>query len=245
MPHSTRRFVFLLTLLSACGSSESEPSPGSTTDEVDTAPMRETDDHASDTVQPHGSSSSGSTGAESSSSSGSTVDDPRCGNCLYAQDCGLLEGTLEACVEACTAQLDAIDNPACLAATVALQECHAEATCDGVFETCSAQFDAEYQACSASSDEPMCIELVHAAPDASECRIEQTCTNLEDQADYAQRIECDGTSCTCLADGEDVGSCDADGLCPFIVDANPKDPATLEHYDAFAMACCGFEPVPL
>ncbi|MFZ6182858.1 hypothetical protein [Nannocystis pusilla] len=114
----------------------------------------------------------------------------------------------------------------CVAPAVALYQCVGGLTCEELeaeeWPTCAAEEDALPEACG----EPDCQNLgASAGPDS--CSYGYACPNAP-----AEEIVCEGDTCTCLVDGEAMGTCGAsEGFC----DLEPYEKADI------AFECCGFE----
>lgn len=114
----------------------------------------------------------------------------------------------------------------CIAPSVALYQCVGGLTCEELlaeaWPTCAAEEEALPEACG----EPDCQNLGSSAgPDS--CSFGYQCPDSG-----AQEIACEGDTCTCLVDGEAMGTCGAsEGFC----DLEPYDKADI------AFECCGFE----
>ncbi len=191
---------------------------------------------ANDSSSEGGDDSSGTTGAEGE----------MCGQCVYAEACGLLEGSFDDCLNGCELTVDNIEDEACRQATIDLNRCHGTATCDGIFETCDAEFQAEFAAC--ENTEPHCTALTYIAKDVSECSVQQSCANISGEDDFSQGVQCgDDGDCTCFYDDVMVGSCQVGSFCVDLEAIPGDDPTGLADalMEEFLEGCCGFEPLPL
>lgn len=142
--------------------------------------------------------------------------------------CGLRPGGAM-CLAVCEEQL-MVDDPACAAASEALFQCVADMTCEE-FEAfvngvdpgpCLDAGEAQEDACKGSSDE--CEVGVGGDMRGTLCEFTKSCPDT-----MTVTMQCGQESCSCLVGDQEVGMCDAGGVC--------QDLGGLEDK---AAECCGF-----
>lgn len=178
-----------------------------------------------------GESETSETGESSTSETGGEAG-PCAALCEHYASCGVGD---PACVEECEAELAEVESladelPECAPAYLALYACLVGLSCEEivqVFEegfspTCDASFEQVDQACGGE-----CGTGTAISPDPGVCSFDHNCAG---EPVYA--IECDGSTCSCLVDGVEVGSCEAVSFCSGL-DVEP-DPLVQ------ANECCGW-----
>ncbi len=147
---------------------------------------------------------------------------------LCMQACALfLECSIEIpdCLAGCVAHHDALEGE-CLGFEQALTACVAGLTCDEVSQLLEGA--PEPLPCAAEQaltcDSPVCEAGVGIGENPGECSFEYICPDLP-----IYEVVCDGSSCSCLEDGVEVGGCsDAAGFCAELDDVTVVN------------ACCGW-----
>ncbi len=133
--------------------------------------------------------------------------------------------SMEACVAECIEETTPQEPSAeCEAAVIDLNQCIAGGTCEE-FESeafCESQVDAMIELCDFDDD----ICSVGIGGDSESCGI------IEECEEGSMELRCEGESCLCLVDNEEVGSCKND-VC--VDDLDPND------LYGKASECCGFE----
>jgi hypothetical protein len=133
--------------------------------------------------------------------------------------------SMEACVAECVEETMPEEPSAeCEAAVIGFNTCVAAGSCEDFDKEtfCEAELDLMIEVCDFGGDE--CTVAVGG--DSESCGI------IEDCDDGSMELRCEGDSCLCLVDDEEVGSCKND-IC-----VDELDPNGL--YDK-ALSCCGFE----
>ena len=206
------------------GSTSDNPTGGGT--------MGGTEGGASTTGTPD--STSGEPGTTSSGTTGGVVDPALQSSCEAICDqfftCPGFPPVFPdqaSCVADCVSSVDGGD-PACVDATVALNECAAGMTCQELIDAlmsenlgkCQPAQDAADMACAGNT----CEGFGGVGPNG--CSIGQACPNMP-MVEYS----CEGDTCTCLVDGVSNGTtCPANGFCDL------DDPGQIQA----ANDCCGF-----
>jgi hypothetical protein len=141
------------------------------------------------------------------------------------------EADLDACVVNCRSSFEGSDAT-CVAAFDTQAQCLAALTCEdlsladqfGLCGPCGATASALHDAC---SSEPGCASGGGGVP--GNCEWSSSCAG-----EPTKRMMCDLDTCVCLLGCEQVGQCDAGGVC---AGEGEIDPALLE---AKFGPCCGF-----
>lgn len=146
--------------------------------------------------------------------------------CAHIFECVMdLPGTMEDCVAGC---LDQWGGPGCGQAGVDLLECLKGMNCKQLAAyveqdkagACAEAADAADAVCGGGGG--TCSMIGSAG--MNECSVGQECGGV------VEELQCDGTTCTCVVDGEPGATCPDEGVCA----------ETLEGQISAAQACCGF-----
>lgn len=204
----------VLLSLTACpsGSSGDDERGGDSTGEGEST---HTSAPGSESAGEHGETSA----SETTATGGESNEDACMAACANYEMCGM---PLEGCMDGCLAQIEQFEPGECQDAEVALLDCIAGLTCEEVevfYEGEAEPAPCEEQAANLC----YCGIMIEGSENPGECSFEYSCTNGEVHA-----IACDGTICTCLENGLEVGSCEAVDFCSSVA----GDPL------AGANACC-------
>lgn len=145
--------------------------------------------------------------------------------CAHIFECVAdLPGTIEDCMGGC---LDQWGGAACGQAGIDLLECLAGMNCKQVEAyvnedkagVCAEAADAADAVCGGTSTCSM-----GGSAGMNECSVSRECDGV------VEELQCDGTTCTCVVDGEPGESCPDEGVCAQELDGQM----------AAAVECCGF-----
>ncbi len=180
-----------------------------------------------DTTGDDSTSTGGTTGATSTTGGGADSIPESCEQACEVVFVCLADEyeSMEACVAECIEETTPDEpSPECEAAVVDVNLCIAGGTCEEFEgeEFCESQVDAMIELCDFDGE----ICSVGIGGDSESCGI------IEECGEGSTELRCEGDSCLCLVDEEEVGSCKND------VCVDELDPSVL--YDK-ALTCCGFE----